>query len=350
MFDESIPCLEKATQLAPQHVSSHANLGFAYNEKRLYDKAIPCLKKVIKLDPNHATAYINLGHAYNVKGLHDEAIACLKTALKLQPKLAVAYNNLGFAYKAKGLNGDAIPCFKKCIELFPKSATAHGNLGDALTEVGDLEPARDAFKKALELTPQTAPNFKTRKQTLEQAESLLRLQASLADLVKEGSKPKNFEEGLQRGKVCRVKQHYRAALRYYEQAFASDPVAAKKLAASNLVVLARVAVLASAGQGSDPLPETDRPKYRAKALGWLQEFLKKQREALAKDNNAARYSCQRDLRALSQHKDLASVRPPALDNLAAEERKEWETFWSEVDALLEKADALPLDPSARSNP
>jgi len=51
-----------------------------------------------------------------------------------------------------------------------------------------------------------------------------------------------------------------------------------------------------------------------------------------------------------QHKDLASVRPPALISLPAGERKEWENFWNAVETLIEKADALPPDPSGGGTP
>ena len=79
-------------------------------------------------------------------------------------------------------------------------------------------------------------------------------------------------------------------------------------------------------------------------------FLKTQQEALEKNFTANRYSCQINIRLLLQHKDLASIRPPALNNLPAGERKGWENFWNKVETLLEKADALPSDPSAKENP
>jgi tetratricopeptide (TPR) repeat protein/S1-C subfamily serine protease len=350
LYGQAIPCFEKALELDPHNVAVLSNLGFAYNSKQLYDKAISSLKKVIELDPNHVTALNNLGAAFNSKGLYDEAIPCFKKAIKLQPKHAIAHGNLGFAYKARGLNDEAIPGFKKAIELQPKQAVAHDSLGTVLGELGDLQQARDAFQKALELTPEAAPAFKSRKQILEQMEALLRLEPRLTDIVKGELKAKNFEEGLQLGKLCRVKQHYGAALRLYEQALSSDPEAAKKLAPINLVILARVALLAAAGEGNDPPPVEDRAKYRAKALAWLQSFVKAQQRALEKEVNTNRYLCQSNLRLLAQHKDLTSVRPPALNSLPAEERKAWGSFWSKVDALLEKADAPSLDPSPGANP
>src|SRR5262249_54771813 len=155
---------------------------------------------------------------------------------------------------------------------------------------------------------------------LERMEALLRLEPRLADIVKGELNPKDFQEGMQFGRLCRLKQHYRAAIRLYQQACASDPEAAKKLTPTDRLMEARVAVLVSAGKGSDPAPEVDRPAYRAKALGNLQKFVRTQQEALEKDFNANRYSCENNLRVLLQHKDFVSVRLPALDGLPESER------------------------------
>jgi tetratricopeptide (TPR) repeat protein len=229
---------------------------------------------------------------------------------------------------------------KKAIELDPKSPSAYDNLAAALTEVGDLEPACEALKQALALTPENALPFRFRKQSLEQTETLLRLAPGLEAIAKGETKPKDFQEGLLFGMLCRLKQHYPAAIRLYEQALASDPEAAKKLAPINFVVFSRMALLASAGKGHEPPAEADQPAYRAKALTWLQRFLKTQQEELEKNGAAQRYAIQVNARMLLQHKDLSSVRPPALGTLPEGERAEWEKFWKEVEALLEKASAL----------
>src|SRR5262249_43952192 len=158
------------------------------------------------------------------------------------PKHAAALNNLGFAYNAMGLYDQGIPWLKKAVELHPKQVIALDNLATALAEVGDLNQACDVLKKALVLTPETSPQFQAWKRNREQMETLLRLEQGLADIVKGEAKPKDFQEGMRFGKLCRLKQHYRAAIRLYEQAFAKDPDAAKKLAPVNLVIHARVAV------------------------------------------------------------------------------------------------------------
>jgi tetratricopeptide (TPR) repeat protein/S1-C subfamily serine protease len=342
-FDLAIPVLERAVELDERNVIALGNLGFAYNEKRLHDKAIACLKRVVELDRNNVTAHNGIGFAHNAKGQYEDAIPCFKKVLQLNPKHGAALNNLGFAFNAMGRYDQGIPYLKKTVEFYPKHAIAHDNLSAALVEAGELEQARDALKTALALIPETAPQFKAWKQNLEQLEALLHLPA-LADIVKGESKPKNFQEGLQFGKVCRVKKHYAAAVRLYEQAMKDDPEATKKLAPTNLIILARASLQASAGAGNGPPPEADRPKYRAKALAWLRTFLKAQTEALKKDFKASRHPCQLNLRLLLQHKDLAAVRQPALNNIPEAERKDWESFWDDVDALLEKAEAASPEP------
>jgi S1-C subfamily serine protease/tetratricopeptide (TPR) repeat protein len=347
-FAHAIPLLEKAVAQNPRLVRAHSDLGFAYNEQRLYDKAIPCFQKVIELDPKHAGAHSNLGHAYIGKGLYDQAIVCLKKAIELDPKHASACNNLGFAYNAQGYYNKGIPRLKKAVELNPQNAIAQHNLALALGDAGRLEPARDALRKTLDLTPPNAPALKAVKGSLAQMEALLALEPQLSDIVNGARKPKDFQEGMQFGRLCRLKEHYTAALRFYDQARAGDPGGGAKDAPMNLLIEARTAVLASAGRGTDPPPEAERPKYRARALTLLRSYVKAQQQALDGNPQANRYVCQQNLRVLAQHRDLASVRRQALDELPADERPQWESFWNDVDSLLRRADAPVPEAAAPS--
>jgi hypothetical protein len=79
-------------------------------------------------------------------------------------------------------------------------------------------------------------------------------------------------------------------------------------------------------------------------------LVKDQRQALEKDWNANRFLCQRPVRVVLQHKDLTLVRNPALNQLPAGERKDWESLWEAVDSLLEKADAQSPEPPGREKP
>src|SRR5262249_13419937 len=159
----------------------------------------------------------------------------------------------------------------------------------------------DALQKALTLTPETARQFQAWKRTLDQMETLLGLAPRLADIVKWELRSEDFQKGLLFGKLCSVKKHYQAACRLHDQALTSDPEAAKKMAPFNLLFFARASLLAAAGTGSDPPPEAESPKYRAKALAWLRSYVKAQQGALEKNASANRYSCQQNLRVLLQH-------------------------------------------------
>jgi tetratricopeptide (TPR) repeat protein len=382
--DEAIPCFEEAIKLEPNHLLAHYNLAFAYNAKKEYDKAIPAFEKAVAINDRYLPAHLELGNTYNAKRDHNRAIRCFKRVIELDRNNVVAHNSLGFTYNALGRYEDAIPCFKKvlatdskhtsalnnlgfahnalgrydegvpllkkAVELAPKSTIYLYNLAVALRDAGELKPACDTLKRALALVPETAPQHKGWTRDLERWEALLPLERELPELVKGERKSTSYAEGMKYGRLCRYKQHYSAALRFYEEAFAHDPAAAKKPSPGDLTVLARTALLASMGKGSDPPPEADRAKYRAKALVWLQQLVKSQQEALEKDFSANHHSCRIQLRVLLQHTDLAPVRPPALNNLPAAERKDWDSFWNEAETLLDKVDALPPDSSAGQNP
>jgi tetratricopeptide (TPR) repeat protein/serine/threonine protein kinase len=338
-YDQALPHLKKAVALEPKNAASHSNVGFVYNNKGEYDRAVPYLKHAIELDPSHALAHNNLGFSYRMKGDCDRAIACFKKALELDPKNTYLPANLGLAYRMKGEHEQAIAQLKKAIELDPKNANTHENYGVALFEAGRLTAARDVFLQALELTAANSPQVQARQKALKALDALVKLEPRLEDIVKCQLKPRDYLEAFQFGRLCRVQQYVAAASRLYEQALTLEPAIAKKLLPGDVLALARTNVLAGAGQGNDPPPQAERPAYRARALPWLRQYLKVHQLALEKNPNNFRYIVQQNIRLLLQHHDFASVHPTTLDNLPEDERQQWQTFWKDVQMLLERADA-----------
>jgi tetratricopeptide (TPR) repeat protein len=376
-YDQAIVHLQQAIDLDPKDAASHGNLGFSYLRKHDYGQAVAALKKATALDPKFVSALTNLGFVYNEQGEFDRAVAVLEKAVALSPNEPMARNNLGFACLGKGDFDRAIVQLLKVVELTPNDTNAHANLGHAYTsrgqldralvhyltatrlapksaviqekaavvlgEAGRLAEARDALRRAVELTPADAPPLAARKKQLEALEALVLLEGRLEDVVAGKLEPKDFLQAMQQGKLCRLKQYYAAAVLLYAKGLAFDAAAAKRLAPADLLMLARVNVLAAAGAGQDPPPTAERPRYRAAALPWLRQFVAVWRQALDRDPQRSRYAVQQNLRTLLQHDDLASVRPPALDGLAADERQPWQAFWKEVQTLLERADARPAE-------
>jgi tetratricopeptide (TPR) repeat protein len=342
-YDLGVQHIKTAIKLDPKNAAAHSNLGAAFNDRGQYDQAIPPLNEAIALEPKNFAAHNNLGFAYAQKGEYDRAILSLKKAIEFGPFYLPAYHNLSFVCSRKGDWEQAIACTKKIIAFDSKNADAHENLGVALLEAGRIAEARDVFKKLLDLTPTSSPQLQLRNKVTETAEALLQLEARLDDIAHGTLKPKNSLEAMGFGRLCRLKQYYAASSGLYDQALTLDAAAAKKLTPFDLLTLARVKLLAAAGQGNDPPAQANRPTYRAGALPWLRQYLKIHQLALEKNPDTFRYIVQQNIRLLTQHADLVSVRSPALDSLPEEERQQWQAFWLDVQTLLERADA-PVKP------
>src|SRR5262249_47488976 len=173
---------------------------------------------------------------------------------------------------------------------------------------------------------------------VQQQTDFLALEPKLREIVKGTVKPANLTEADQFARLCRVKHHYTAALRIVDAAVAADPQAATKVAEADRWLVARIAVLAGTGQGADAPPGSERPQYRQMALQILQQHVREQGKLLEANREANCYTVQLNLRRLRTHNDLSSVRPPALDSLPADERREWQQLWADVDRLLQQAE------------
>jgi lipopolysaccharide biosynthesis regulator YciM len=78
--------LEKATQLAPDFVQAHNNLGAVYIDLRQYDGAVIQLQKTIDLNPGLKAPYHNLGIAMMLLGRLPEAETAARRAWDLAPQ------------------------------------------------------------------------------------------------------------------------------------------------------------------------------------------------------------------------------------------------------------------------
>jgi hypothetical protein len=129
---------------------------------------------------------------------------------------------------------------------------------------------------------------------------------------------------------------YRAALSLYSEAFAARPA----LEPFHRYAAARAAALAGCGQGKDAadLDDAERARWRRQSLVWLQLDLAWCGKALDGGKGQARAQVRARLQRWRSDGDLAGVRGnDALARIPAEERKEWERFWAEVDSLIRRA-------------
>jgi hypothetical protein len=162
-------------------------------------------------------------------------------------------------------------------------------------------------------------------------------------------RPKDASETILFARMCNSLRRYAASVRFYEEAFARDPALANDPGAGRAAA-ARNAVLAGSVPGKDdpPLDEAGRARLRKQGLHWLREELARGETLLEKGpeplprtqgKSQTRADVLSELRTKlefwKKHRDLNEVRDPeGLARLPEAERKDWQAFWAEVDALI----------------
>ncbi len=140
--------------------------------------------------------------------------------------------------------------------------------------------------------------------------------------------------------LCHLKKLHAAAARFSRDAFTADPKQADAVSKSTRYDAACYAALAGCGQGNDAdnLDDRERALWRRQALEWLRQDLTWWDKALDHGNAQPRAQVRQAMRHWQTDVDFAGVRGnDALARIPAEERKEWERFWAEVDALIGRA-------------
>ena len=245
----------------------------------MLDEAIAGYREAIRLKPEFAEGHQGLGNALNRQGKLDEAIASYREAIRLHPDYAEAHYGLGNALKGQGKLDDAIAEYRAAIRLKLDHAEAHCNLGSALKVQGKLDDAIAGYREAIRLKPDYA-----------EAHSKL-------------------------GGILKARGDGAGALAMYRKWREINKDA----------------------PGLHPSAE-----IRSQTLDWL----KAERDAWSKQMDGgdanARASLVQTLGHWKVDVNMAGVRDPeVLAKFPEPERKEWQSLWGDVDALLERAEGHP---------
>jgi serine/threonine-protein kinase len=336
--DAAIPYFRRALDLAPQYASYHTGLGNALYKKEEVAEAIRCYRRAIELDPKSAQAHNNLGKALKEKGESGEAVRCFRKAIDLAPKNALYHKNLGTALVDKGDVEEAIRCYRRSLDLDPKDPLSHGALGQALLACGEFTAAREATRRCLELLPPRHPLRDAVAQQLRQCERAIGLGEKLQAVLGGEVGPTGAAEALDLAQLCQQPSQGRhvAAARLYADAFAADP----SLQSQHRYNAACSAARAAAGQGKDAqkLDAQQKQRLRQQALDWLRADLDALNKRLAEGAPKHRVAICKVLRHWQEDTDLISIRDhKQLPALPSQERDAWRKFWTDVAALLQKA-------------
>jgi Flp pilus assembly protein TadD len=85
-FDEALPSLEEAADLAPSNVHAWMALGWCYKRLERLESAIQALRQAEEVAPHEAVVQYNLACYYSLAGDKPHAISHLSQALNLDPR------------------------------------------------------------------------------------------------------------------------------------------------------------------------------------------------------------------------------------------------------------------------
>jgi serine/threonine-protein kinase len=347
---EAIRFLQQATKIAPTEAQPHTFLGGALLKVQRYDEAIVAFRTVTKLVPKDAAARYTLARALVDAGRPAEAIPELQMAVDLVPGEIWYSLELGAVLRSQGRSEEAVTAFRKSVGVEPRSRQAWRGVAAALLDQGNFGEARVATQRLLDL-PATDDVLGAERRQLELCETLLGIEADLPAIL--AAKKRLTEVVPQRALAEWCFKHRRlpaTAAGLYSDAFAAQPSLLDDREAGYRFNAACAAVLAGCGVGEDAskLDGQRRAALRQQALDWMSAEYRVRAEQLRSDPRQRRVVLT-DLRSWLANKDLAEVRDEAaLARLSTEERRAWQTFWSQVETLVAR-DPVALVKQARDH-
>jgi serine/threonine-protein kinase len=143
--------------------------------------------------------------------------------------------------------------------------------------------------------------------------------------------------------VCRFKNLNLAAAKLYAEAFAADPKLADDYHVSHRSDAACAAALVGCGAAKDgsALSEAERARWRKQARAWLQADLAAWARIMDSDSQADRDLAKKMLTHWQIAPGLAGIRErSALERFSKDEREECLALWTEVAAVLNRAQTI----------
>ncbi|HVS34350.1 MAG TPA: tetratricopeptide repeat protein [Gemmataceae bacterium] len=337
--DDAIAEYQKAIQIKKDSAEAHYGLGMALRSKKKVDEAIAEYEEAIRLKKDFAEVHYSLGVALRSKGQVAEAVAAYQEAIQIRPEYAEAHYNLGNALMAEGKVDDAVVEYQKAIHIREDYAEAHYNLGEALSRQGEVREALDELRRGQALGSKNPGWRDPSGQSVRQCQRLVELDERLPGFLDRTTTPASTGERIDAAALCSLKRLNRAAVRFYEEAFAAEPKLAEDLGARCRCNAARAAALAGCGEGKDvdKLDDRERARLRRQALDWLRADLEAWGRLLDSDPGRAGASAMvaKVLQDWRADAGFAGVRESeALLKLPEAERRPWRMLWGDVDDAL----------------
>jgi serine/threonine-protein kinase len=354
-IDEAIVEYRLALRMRPDNESAQSGLAVALKAKGQFDDAIIAYREAVQLKPDDPNAFSKLVNSLLAAQKYEEAIAVCQESIRVRPNFALAYHFLGMASNQRGRRTEeiaagrikAIAAWREAVRLDPNDRLVWYWLGVQLNVAGEFASSVQALRRAVEMKGEPIPADAG--PILARTEAYARLEPRLPAVLRGEDRPKDTAETILFARMCNSLQRYAASVRLFEEAFAKDPTLADNPGAGRFYA-ARCAVLGGCVPGKDdpPLDEARRSHLRKQGLHWLRVELDKVKALVERGpeslpiplrNPQTRADVlserRRMLEGWKTSRDLIEVRDPeGLAKLPEAERKDWQPFWAEVDALI----------------
>ena len=117
MPEQAVPYLERALQVAPEHLRFMVRLGVAYSQSGRFSEALTTFNDAIERNPKQADARNNRGYTHVLSGSLRRAEEDFQAALALDPDLESAIANLASLYLNTGRMGEARRYAQRLIQI-----------------------------------------------------------------------------------------------------------------------------------------------------------------------------------------------------------------------------------------
>jgi WD40 repeat protein/tetratricopeptide (TPR) repeat protein len=350
---------QKPLEVRPQRKRFGINYLVTEAEARELEQTVVALGREIEGKPRDGGRYLHYGRLLGDLGRHDEAIEAFRKALELNPTDGGAHYNLGDSLAAQGRLNDALAAFREAQRLAPALTQSRDR---RLLYLAACAAARAAAGQGTDVpAPDDAAKVKLRQEALDG----LRAEYNAWRQLDGPRAPQSIANELQQWKqdpdLASIRDD--AALaglpeaeRKQWQALWNDVDSLHDKAIEALLPrsgsfqrhldyhAACAAARAAAGVGKDVPPPVAAAmaKLRRHALGGMRAEYEAWDQLLESGAPQAGTLIAHTLKQWKQDPDLASVRDAIpLSELSEHERKELQTFWADVEALLKRAQAQP---------
>jgi eukaryotic-like serine/threonine-protein kinase len=352
--DQAIAEFREAHRVEPEEFSFTSFLCFALFDQGKHVDALRVLRE--SFSSNSLVCSIFIDSMLRIRGMTSEAIAEYRELVRINPKSPIAHNAFGYYSLEVGDIDTALTEIREATRLVPNDSHYLDSPGWVNFARGELKEAQTALREAIRLHEGARDD--TIQAHLRLVERLLVVEAQLDAILHRNNVPADAEAKLDVADLCRVRRRFAFSARYYRDAFQAKAALADDMASQHRLH----AAIAAAQAGSSPnLPKDDirlsdpeRARWRAQSLDWLRGDKNACAKRFAPTSPPPSGTvpatmtyppepaalARKTLDILTHHRDLGCVRDKnELAKLPENERKDWQTFWADVAALLKKADS-----------